>query len=110
MAFDLGGVIIERGALENFMVEESDVSVKLAVQKFGPNNVYIISKAKEKYIQRNLDLLNAHKFFEKTGLNPDHVHFVNEYEDKGVLGKQLNLTHIVDDSLKVAKIAKESGF
>ena len=50
LAFDLGGVIIERGALENFLVEESDVSVKLAVQKFGPDNVFIISKAKEKYI------------------------------------------------------------
>ena len=43
-------------------------------------------------------------------MNPAHVYFVNEYEDKGVLGKQLNLTHIVDDSLKVAKIAKECGF
>ena len=35
-AFDLGGVIIERGALENFIVEESIMSIKLTVQKFGP--------------------------------------------------------------------------
>ena len=87
IAFDLGGVIIERGALENFMVEESYVSVKLAVQKFGSENVYIISKAKEKYIQRNLDLLKVNEFFEKTGLKIEKVYFVNEFEDKGVLGK-----------------------
>ena len=87
IAFDLGGVIIERGALENFMVEESYVSVKLAVQKFGSENVYIISKAKEKYIQRNLDLLKVNEFFEKTGLKIENVYFVNEFEDKGVLGK-----------------------
>lgn len=31
IAFDLGGVIIQRGALENFLVEQSIVSVKLAV-------------------------------------------------------------------------------
>ena len=46
MAFDLGGVIIERGAFENFIVEESFSSVKLAVEKFGRDNVFIISKAK----------------------------------------------------------------
>ncbi len=35
-AFDLGGVIIERGAMENFLVQDSIVSVKLTVQKFSP--------------------------------------------------------------------------
>ena len=53
-AFDLGGVIIERGAMENFLVEDSIISVKLTVQKFTPENVFIISKAKEKYIDRNI--------------------------------------------------------
>ena len=46
IAFDLGGVIIERGALENYLVIDSIVSVKLAVMKFGSENVYIMSKAK----------------------------------------------------------------
>lgn len=53
-AFDLGGVILHREALENFIVDESDISVKLTVQKFSAENVYIISKAKDKYIERNL--------------------------------------------------------
>jgi hypothetical protein len=46
IAFDLGGVIIERGALENYLVIDSIVSVKLTVMKFGSENVYIMSKAK----------------------------------------------------------------
>lgn len=35
---------------------------------------------------------------------------MNEYEDKGILGKKLNLDYILDDSIKVAKIAVEAGF
>lgn len=70
IAFDLGGVIIRREAVENFLIPESDISVKLAVQKFGAENVFIISKAKDKYIQRNIDLLNNVKFFAATGLKP----------------------------------------
>lgn len=35
IAFDLGGVIIERGALENYLVIDSIVSIKLTVEKFG---------------------------------------------------------------------------
>lgn len=31
IAFDLGGVILHREALDNFIVDESDVSVKLTV-------------------------------------------------------------------------------
>lgn len=56
-AFDLGGVIVERGAMENIITEESLPSVRLAVEKFGPDNVFIISKAKEKYVERNMELL-----------------------------------------------------
>lgn len=35
---------------------------------------------------------------------------MDEYEDKGELGKKLQLDYIVDDSIKVAKIVIESGF
>lgn len=57
-----------------------------------------------------MDLLHAQQFFIKTGLLPGNVHFVNEYEDKGVLGQQLEITHLLDDSVKVARIALQSGF
>lgn len=77
IAFDLGGVILHREALDNFIVEESDVSVKLTVEKFGAENVYIISKAKDKYIQRNVELLVNQKFLEKTGLKQQNLYFVD---------------------------------
>lgn len=35
---------------------------------------------------------------------------MDEYEDKGVLGKKLGIDYIVDDSIKVAKIVIEAGF
>lgn len=77
IAFDLGGVILHIEALDNFIVEESDVSVKLTVEKFGAENVYIISKAKDKYIQRNVELLVNQKFLEKTGLKQQNLYFVD---------------------------------
>ena len=47
-------------------MEESYSSVKLAVEKFGRDNVFIISKAKEKYIDRNLVLLREKDFISRT--------------------------------------------
>ncbi len=35
---------------------------------------------------------------------------MNEYEDKGELGKKLLIDYILDDSIKVAKVVIESGF
>ena len=92
------------------MVEESLISVKLTVQKFGPENVFVISKAKDKYIERNIELLKKHDFFNSTGLRIENIRFVNEYEDKGVIGKKEKINYILDDSVKVAKIAIEAGF
>ena len=110
IAFDLGGVVIERGAIQNFLVDQSIVSVKLAIQKFGQENVFIISKAKDKYKERNIQFLQKNNFFTETGLREDKVHFVNQYEDKGILGKQLKIDYILDDSIKVAKFAILYGF
>ena len=109
IAFDLGGVIILREAVENFLIQESDVSVRLAVQKFGADNVFIISKAKEKYQQRNVDLLDKVKFFDKTGLKRQNIYFVDEYEDKAILMKKIGITYILDDSIKIAKDCTANG-
>lgn len=43
-------------------------------------------------------------------MKEENVYFVNEFEDKGVLGKQLGISYILDDSIKVAKIVVEAGF
>ncbi len=109
IAFDLGGVILLREALENHLMEESDMSVKLAIQKFGAENVFIISKAKDKYQQRNIDLLQSVNFFQNTGLRIQNVHFVDEYEDKAIKMKALGITYILDDSIKIAKDCTAQG-
>ena len=35
---------------------------------------------------------------------------MDEFEDKGVLGQKLGIDYILDDAVKVAKIAEKSGF
>lgn len=80
------------------------------MEKFSANNVFIISKAKDKYIERNIELLKKHDFFNKTCFLQNNMFFVNEYEDKAPLGVKLGLDYIVDDSIKVAKFVIESGF
>lgn len=109
IAFDLGGVILLREALQNHLIQESDISVKLAVQKFGADNVFIISKAKDKYQQRNLDLLHSVNFFQNTGLRAENIYFVDEYEDKAVKMKALGITYILDDAIKIAKDCAAKG-
>lgn len=103
IAFDLGGVILHREALDNFVVEGSTLSVRMAVEKFGADNVYIISKAKDKYVERNLQLLEKENFFTEVGLRRQNVFFVNEYEDKAALMLKLGVTYILDDAIKVIK-------
>ncbi len=41
--------------------------------------MFIISKAKDKYIERNIELLKKHDFFKQTGLLEENVYFVDEY-------------------------------
>ena len=57
-----------------------------------------------------MTLLKEKGFITGTNLREENIYFVNEYEDKGELGKKLELDYILDDSLKVAKIVKEAGF
>lgn len=100
-AFDLGGVIINK--ISGTIANDAIMSVKLAVEKFKSNNIYIISKAKDKWIKLNLERLANHNFFELTGLLKDNLYFVNEYEDKEKLCKQLEINYMIDDSIKVLR-------
>ena len=75
VAFDIGGVIVNK--ISRVPYNESLISIKLYVEKLKPINVYILSKAKNKWITNNLELFDKIDFYNKTGIIPKNVIFLN---------------------------------
>jgi len=101
IAFDIGGVIID---IDNEIIfDEAIMSINLFVKKFGKENIYIISKAKQKYIQKNMDHFSKVNFFKKTNMKIDNVIFVPEYIDKQYWCKKLNINYMIDDYIKIIR-------
>ena len=101
IGFDIGGVIVDQKTREVFT--ESYMSIRLCIEKFKPENVYIVSKARNQWITSNKKLLTETDFYNTTGLLEENVYFVNEYEDKATMCEKLQLDYLVDDSVKVIK-------
>ena len=106
IGFDIGGVIVDTSTREPF--EGALVTIKLAIEKFGKENIFIISKAKYEWIKSNLELFEKLNFYEVTGVKKDHVHFVDEFEDKKDKCTKLGVTYMIDDEIKVVKFCSES--
>ena len=100
-AFDLRGVIVDKET--ETITEEAIMSVRHTVEKFGKDNVYIISKAKNRWIKANHERLAKCNFFKKTGMLNSNLYFCDEYEDKQKLCSKLSIDYMVDDSRKVLK-------
>lgn len=107
-AFDIGGVIID--SKSETINDEAVKSIKLVIEKYGKENVYIISKAKEKYIKINKNRLDEYDFYEKTRFLKSNLFFCNEYIDKSRICKNLKIDYMVDDSLKVIKFLQCKSF
>jgi hypothetical protein len=63
--------------------------------------VHVVSKAGPSVAANTRAWLAHHRFFERTGVAPDHVHFVRERRDKAPVCERLGITHFVDDRLDV---------
>lgn len=107
-AFDLRGVIVNKDDCK--ISDETIKTINMTVQKFKPENVYIISKAKEKWIEINKKRLADIDFFNRTGMIKENVYFVDEYEDKGILCKKLGIDYMIDDSVKVLRYLECNSF
>lgn len=108
IAFDLRGVIVDK--ITGLISDECIMSIKLTVEKLKKENVYIISKAKDKWININKERLKNIDFFKRTGMLNKNLYFVNEYEDKEKLCKKLNINYMVDDSIKVIRCLSCNSF
>ena len=75
--------------------------IKFFKNKFGIENIYVISKAKKEMRIKISEWLLKNNFFEETNFLQDHVIFCNEYDDKTKLVKKLKINIFIDDHIKV---------
>ena len=71
------------------------------MEAFGRDNVFIVSKAKEKVKQRSIEWLDHHNFYEITGHSRDNVFFCRERKDKAEICNKYNINSFIDDRIDV---------
>lgn len=99
IGIDFGKTI---GLIENDKPFDNCYSViKFFKNKFGIENIYIISKAKKEMRIKISEWLLKNNFFEETNFLQDHFIFCNEYDDKTELVKKLKINIFIDDHIKV---------
>lgn len=73
------------------------------VSKFGPQNVFIVSKAGPIMEQEIRQWLERTDIYERTGFQQSQVIFVREYSDKAQVVQELKISIFFDDSVKVVR-------
>jgi hypothetical protein len=112
LGVDIGGVIIDNhsdgtdtsffGAnyLATSLVPDAFEVILALKERFG-DRIFVVSKCKERTQGKTLEWLAHHKFYKKTGVTPERVHFCRERHEKAPICEQLGITHFVDDKLEV---------
>ncbi len=113
LGVDIGGVIIDRANdgedtsffgdnyLEAFAVSGVFEALRDLTQHRFDGRVVLISKCGEKIQEKTWNWLDCHRFFSKTGIPRDHVHFCRHRSEKAGICEELDVTHFVDDRLDV---------
>ncbi len=73
----------------------------LLCQKYGAENIYIISKCGAKMEAKTREWLEYNRFYAQTGILPENVLFCREVEEKGPLCVTHSIDAFIDDRLKV---------
>lgn len=110
IGIDIGKVIIGGAAdqpdtsffSDNFLatppIHESFESIQWLAKEF---DVWIISKCGQKIQDRSLVWLEAYKFFEITGVNPEQVIFCRQRKEKAPIAESLGLRVFIDDRVDI---------
>jgi len=115
---DFGGVIVrnlrqDRG--EDTSVQSSSGAEAARVGAFDAirqlcsscdGRVWIVSKAGPRMQERTLAWLQSVNFFSRTGLQPDHLHFCLQRQDKASICRELEISHFIDDRVHVMQILR----
>lgn len=70
-------------------------AISLLVPHF--TETWLISKCGPRIQRRSTEWLLHHRFFEQTGIPPDHVRFCLRRPDKAIHCADLGITHFIDD-------------
>lgn len=71
-------------------------AVPALVQHFG-GRVWLVSKAGPRVQEKTRHWLRHHRFFERTGIDPEHLRFCLERPQKAQHCGELGITHFIDD-------------
>ena len=74
----------------------------------GAENIFVISKARDKYIKKSKEVFEENKIYQVTGLFRHHMHFVHDYVDKRKICDKLKIDYMIDDSIKVIRCLLDS--
>lgn len=66
------------------------------VERFD-GRVWLVSKCGERVQLRTREWLAHHRFFDRTGIDPEHLRFCRERPQKAIHCRDLAITHFIDD-------------
>lgn len=98
IGIDLGRTIVDRDNGNTPFADCFPVT-KLIIEKFGADNVFIVSRVNSEQKESAIKWLNLWNFYHNTGLKPDNVYFCFERRDKAIFSKGLKLNVFIDDRL-----------
>lgn len=75
--------------------------IKMIVQKYGSENIFIISKAGLEMQEKIRIWLDKYNFCDICGFDKNNLHFVKEYLDKKILIAKFDIDVFIDDHYKV---------
>lgn len=101
IGIDIGGVIVDKTT--RLVLPDAIMSIRLLIDKYGTDSIFIISKAKDKWVTANREMLDKEEFYNKTGFDIKNLYFVDEYEDKKTMCDKLKIDYMIDDSIKVIR-------
>jgi len=64
-------------------------------------HVWLVSKCGDRVQARTREWLAHHRFFERTGIDPEHLRFCRQRPEKAIHCRELDITHFIDDRLDV---------
>ena len=73
--------------------------------RFG-ENIFLVSKCGPRVQEITREWLVHQQFFEKTGINPEHIRFCLGWDDKAVICYELGITNFIDDRMRILSTLK----
>jgi hypothetical protein len=113
LGVDIGRVIIHGDGPDTSFIGGSDADAMNAPAMSGAfealtrlnrlfeDRVWLVSKCGPRIQARTRAWLTQQRFFEHTGIPPDHLHFCRERPEKAVICGKLRITCFVDDRVDV---------